>query len=279
MIIYPYPYIFFYNVGQPFHDRVLSNIQNTSKYYLVNVTQLFAKELPELPVFKGREINSSLTSCVGRFWPFGYVSMIRFRTVLMWNIPLLKHFDYLLSIDADAAVVHTNVDFFKQAKDANSVIGYHACVDDGGCLIGFWQATEKYIADNNIKPKHWENLPRNHAFYGNFVIFEREFWTTNTGVHDYFNWIDTTGGIYFYRWAEQAFNPVAAAMFIPYDRVHKIGGDYEIIHYGGPVRSVACHGVPEPKCCGPTYDRKDDPNPRPIPGAKNKKRWNQRWGE
>lgn len=194
----------------------------------------------------------------------------------MWKLPILQHFDYVLSIDADAAIQTTNIDLFEQAHRSGAYFGYHQCHNDWRCTVGLWDLIEKYMRTKNIQPLHWKQLPRDSAYYGFFVMFNARFWRSHQGVSDLmdcilpnsvsscslilrrlddaslpFADIDQSGNIFYKRWAEQVFFPIALALFAPYSKVYHMGGDFQVLHYRGlQVAQPQCPGAQvQPQCC------------------------------
>jgi hypothetical protein len=102
----------------------------------------------------------------------------------MWRLPILQYFDYVLSIDADAEIKSSQVDFFSQAEKSGAYFGYQQCSDDSLCTVGLWDVAEQYIKERNIKPHYWSALPSGSAYYGFFVMFKSSFWRNHVGVAD-----------------------------------------------------------------------------------------------
>lgn len=105
----------------------------------------------------------------------------------MWRLPILQYFDYILSIDADAAIVHSDVDFFKQISDNNKIIGYLHCNPDSACTQGMWEYAEAYMKERNITSEAWSTLARDVSYSGGFLVFQSKFFTSHPGVQELFD--------------------------------------------------------------------------------------------
>lgn len=103
----------------------------------------------------------------------------------------MQHFDYVLSIDADAEIKSSQVDFFAQAEKSGAYFGYQQCFDDRLCSVGLWDVVNKYIREKKINPYHWSVLPTSAGYYGFFVMFKSSFWRSHKGVADLMDCIQT----------------------------------------------------------------------------------------
>jgi hypothetical protein len=52
-------------------------------------------------------------------WQLEYLSMIRFRSVLLWRHPIFQYFDYVIQIDSDVAFLDIKLDLFEQIARKN----------------------------------------------------------------------------------------------------------------------------------------------------------------
>lgn len=112
----------------------------------------------------------------------------------------------------------------------------------------------KYAQLKNVTWKHKDKISDSIAYYGNFLIFKVSWFLSNREVLDYLDFIDNTGGIYRYRWAEQTILPIALAMFLDYNQIYWISSKYLTLnHYNVayyPAPKKRCPNVSaEPDCC------------------------------
>lgn len=106
----------------------------------------------------------------------------------MWRLPILQNFDYILSIDADAAITFSKVDFFDQIAKNDKIIGYLHCNTDADCTIGMWDYAAQYVKDRGIVTYDWmKSLPRDVSLSGGFVVFQTAFFAKNHAVQELFD--------------------------------------------------------------------------------------------
>lgn len=109
----------------------------------------------------------------------------------MWRLPIIQHFDYIISIDADAAITHSTVDFFEQIHHHDKIVGYLHCNYDSACVTGMWDFAEQWFTSKKIKPTAWGELQRDVSYSGGFLVFQTKFFATHPGVQELFDRILT----------------------------------------------------------------------------------------
>jgi hypothetical protein len=257
----PYPIIIFHSLhpSRKFCQEIASVVKK-SHIYFIDVRPLFTKDIfPDIEPFFNQTYTDNLRlgwDCSGGRlrWGLGYFNMIRFRTVLLWREPILQYFDYVVQIDSDIDILRADIDVFAQMKKLNRVFGYYSCVEDWGCTNGLYEISFQYAERKNVTWKHKDKIRDPIAYYGNFLIFKTSWFLNNRNLLDYFDFIDSTRGIYVHRWAEQVILPIALAMYLDYDQIYWIGAKYLVLnHYNAPYYpkpQKRCPNVSaEPDCC------------------------------
>ena len=216
---FKYPVIIFH---EDFGERLMDNIRKCTssnlKYEKVNFeipSFLDSTEIPE-------HINVN-----GYKFPIGYRHMCRFMSELIFQHPAVQQYRYLWRLDTDSFLLDTiKYDIFKAMEQNDYIYGYlHIIKDEPGAVIGLWEATKKYIEENKINPTYLWNFMSGDEwdrsyYYSNFEISRIDFWTSGEALK-FFNYIDSTGGIYKYRWGDHVLHLLTLSMFVAENRVHK----------------------------------------------------------
>eukprot|EP01122_Echinamoeba_exundans_P006291 TRINITY_DN1737_c0_g1_i2.p2 TRINITY_DN1737_c0_g1~~TRINITY_DN1737_c0_g1_i2.p2 ORF type:complete len:280 (+),score=43.44 TRINITY_DN1737_c0_g1_i2:1813-2652(+) len=245
-----YPIIVFSAVDDETKARVLERVKPKTRMYWVPIHKLYEVKLPELPVFSNKTFTKGIGECAGLQWDPAYLLMVRFRSVTMWRLPIIQNFDYIVSIDADAAVPYSNIDFFEQISTHDKVIGYLHCNMDSACVVGMWDYAEQWMKQKGIEPTAWGELARDVSYSGGFLVFQTKFFTSHPQVQELFDHFDASGNIIFRRWAEQSLFAMAVAMFAPKDSAYFIGGDFDVTHHKKSFPKIpGCPGSKKPACC------------------------------
>jgi hypothetical protein len=105
----------------------------------------------------------------------------------MWRLPIIQNFDYIVSIDADAAIPYSNVDFFEQISSNDKVIGYLHCNSDSLCVVGMWDYAEQWMKEKGIKATAWSELARDVSYSGGFLVFQTKFFANHPQVQELFD--------------------------------------------------------------------------------------------
>jgi hypothetical protein len=106
----------------------------------------------------------------------------------MWRLPIIQNFDYILSIDADAAITYSEIDYFQQIAQNDRILGYLHCNSDSACTIGMWDYANEYVKKNNIQTYDWhKGVARDVSYSGGFLIFQTAFFAKNQAVQDLFD--------------------------------------------------------------------------------------------
>jgi alpha 1,2-mannosyltransferase len=143
----------------------------------------------------------------------GYRHMCRFFSGEIFKNEYLKKYKYIWRLDTDSYILSPiNYNVFKRLKDNNAVYGYiNIQHDHPGVIKGLWECSQEYFSKinkdyifqiNNIQ-QH-----KNRVFYTNFEICDMD-WFSQSEYQDYYNYIDTIGGIYTGRWGDASIRYIA----------------------------------------------------------------------
>ena len=81
---------------------------------------------------------------------------------------------------------------------------------------------DRYLAKDNfmgfISNDKGETYNLCH-FWSNFEVASLKFWRSQA-YRDYFEYLDQTGGFFYERWGDAPVHSIAAALFLPKDKIH-----------------------------------------------------------
>jgi alpha 1,2-mannosyltransferase len=160
-----------------------------------------------------------------------YRHMCRFESGFFWRNPLLEDYDWYWRVEPDTTI-HCDLDYdlFKWMEDNEKVYGFTISIHEFRKTIpSLWDHTKdfiklhpEYIAENNmmefISDDKGETYNLCH-FWSNFEIASLKFWRS-PAYRDYFDYLDKQGGFFYERWGDAPIHSIAAALFLPKDKVH-----------------------------------------------------------
>lgn len=194
-----------------------------------------------------------------------YRHMCRFESGFFWRNPLMEEYDWYWRVEPGIQVhCDLNYDLFKYMEDNNKVYGFTISIHEFEKTIpSLWKHTKEFIQ------KHPEHLAENNFmdfisndkgetynlchFWSNFEVASLKFWRSQA-YRDYFDYLDLTGGFFYERWGDAPVHSIAAALFLPKDKIHY----FDDVGYNHGVYTQ-CPLNPqfrfEHKCdCNPTKD-------------------------
>lgn len=235
-----YPLMIFHTLNQTQIDKIKTKANFTDdllQVYWVNVSRYFIEHrLPDYQYF--HETNTTVenfakknfTDCYKVSWTFPYMSMNRWRNLIMWRIPILRYFDYTTWLDADALLFAQGIDIFMQLHDAGAYLGYKQfdCCD---CGKNIEQGFADYMGNFSVKPI-WHRAESDSYVYSNFVVFNNSFFSTSKEMFHFFDYMDAVnGGVWKYRWFDQVLFPAGMSLFCDFDKMMYIKRT-RYVHYG-----------------------------------------------
>lgn len=170
-------------------------------------------------LFKARNDAAAVPSrqpeCGGSM---NYLHMIRFFSVLQFQHPVFREYDYILRLDSHFySTADLPCSLFKMAANANAVYMYlRGGIDREACAVGAREVAFEYARTEQFPPNHlhYTYSPNVTAFSGTFAMFKTSFWRHAEVLRFLHVW-DRSGHIYFSRTGEQVLYRVITALFVP----------------------------------------------------------------
>ena len=160
-----------------------------------------------------------------------YRHMCRFESGFFWRNELMEEYDWYWRVEPGIKIhCDLNYDLFKFMQDNDKAYGFTISIHEFEATIpSLWQHTKdfiklhpEYIADNNlldfISNDKGETYNLCH-FWSNFEVGSLAFWRSKA-YRDYFEYLDKTGGFFYERWGDAPIHSIAAALFLPREKVH-----------------------------------------------------------
>lgn len=160
-----------------------------------------------------------------------YRNMCRFNSGFFFKHELLLKYRYYWRIEPDVHF-HCNVDKdpFLFMQETGKVYGFTiAMYEFEKTIMTLWPTVKEFI---KLHPEH---IAENNAmgfmstnggdsynlchFWSNFEIADMDFWR-GPAYTDFFEYLDATGGFYYERWGDAPIHSIAAALFLPKDKIH-----------------------------------------------------------
>jgi len=148
----------------------------------------------------------------------GYRHMCRFHAKSLYEQPIIARLQFVWRLDDDSFITGpVRYDVFRLMRDRRIQYGFRLALHSTRCVDGLWPAVDVYMEQRAITPKFpWS---RDHIFYNNFELSDLDVWRSPQ-YQDYIDYIDRTGGIYYYRWGDASIKTIAVTLFLPLNRVH-----------------------------------------------------------
>lgn len=160
-----------------------------------------------------------------------YRYMCRFESGFFWQNPLMDEYDWYWRVEPGIQI-HCDLDYdlFKYMEDNDKVYGFTISIHEFRATIeSLWKHTTdflkihpEYVAKDNmldfISDDGGETYNLCH-FWSNFEVASLKFWRSQA-YRDYFEYLDKTGGFFYERWGDAPIHSIAAALFLPRDKIH-----------------------------------------------------------
>ncbi|CAF3456049.1 unnamed protein product [Rotaria sp. Silwood1] len=153
---------------------------------------------------------------------WNYSLMIRFWFKFLFELPELEKFEYVMRLDDDSKLTDKWMNVFDEMRNKNAVyFANNIDLDLEEQLPGTMflkQVTFDYIKQNNIKPKQFEILRDAfgnnsiHTYFNNFEVLKMEFFRRKE-IRHWVESIDSTNGIFYYRWGDAGLRYLTLALF------------------------------------------------------------------
>ena len=206
---FKYPIIIFHEASLSAKIPIIRKFTNSTLFFqLVNFSILtFLKE----PVKED-------IPCLSRI---SYRHMCRFNAKSVYEEASVRMLDYYWRLDDDSRLISpVNYDVFVFMKKRELQYGYiWQFYDSNSCVIGLWEATGRYIQENNLQPKFFKDWPKPSLYYNNFEIASTDMWLSKE-YEKYIEYLDLLGGIYYSRWGDAPIHGIAVSLFLEKNQTH-----------------------------------------------------------
>jgi hypothetical protein len=153
---------------------------------------------------------------------WNYQHMIRFWFKLVFELPEVQQYDYIMRLDDDSQLLGTWFNVFGMMRRKNVVyFANEQLIDDEDRLPGTMKLKEvcfAYIKIANISPEDPRRLENAfvvngiRTYYNNFEVMKIHFFR-QTRVRKWIQMIDGSHGIYKYRWGDAILRYLTLALF------------------------------------------------------------------
>jgi hypothetical protein len=148
--------------------------------------------------------------------------MIRFWFKILFELPQLEKYEYIMRLDDDSKMTDKWINVFDEMRHKNAFyFANNIDVDLEEQLPGTMklkQVTFDYVKQNNIKPKQLQMLRDAFGnktvwnYYNNFEVIKMEFFRRKE-IRHWIESIDSTNGIFYYRWGDAILRYLTFAVF------------------------------------------------------------------
>jgi hypothetical protein len=153
---------------------------------------------------------------------WNYQLMIRFWFKILFELPQLKQYEYIMRLDDDSKVMGTWINVFSEMRNKHAVyFANNIDADTDRILPGtttLQQVALKYVLFNNITIKQpgmiRAGFGDDHVltYYNNFEVMKLKFFR-RPNIRQWVEEIDRTNGIFKYRWGDAPLRYITLAIF------------------------------------------------------------------
>ncbi|WLF78524.1 alpha 1,2-mannosyltransferase 2.4.1 [Lodderomyces elongisporus] len=163
-----------------------------------------------------------------------YRFMCHYESGYFYKSELLDEYDWYWRVEPDIHInCDINYDVFQYMEDHNKVYGFTVSLYEfKNTIPTLWDHTKKFIQENPqylakdnfmdfISDDGGETYNLCH-FWTNFEVASLKFWRSEA-YNKYFDYLDKQGGFFYERWGDAPIHSIAAALFLPRDKIHYFG--------------------------------------------------------
>jgi hypothetical protein len=153
---------------------------------------------------------------------WNYQLMIRFWFKILFELPQLQEYERIMRLDDDSKLTGRWMNVFDEMRNKNAVYFSNGVDRDfeksWPGTMKMKQITFKYVKQNNITPKQPKMLHDAFGnntvlnYYNNFEITKVKFFQRKDVCH-WVEFIDSTYGIFKYRWGDAVLRYLTLALF------------------------------------------------------------------
>lgn len=146
----------------------------------------------------------------------GYRHMCRFFSGQMYELDILKKYDYYLRLDTDSYIsTIIPYDLFEVAKQNEIYYGYTKIENDNEkVIVDLWKTVNEFKSND---------LPEGLMFYTNFELGKVSWFLTSEYMKMY-NYLDKTGGFYTKRWGDAPVKFLGINLLMDQQNIKQLGG-------------------------------------------------------
>lgn len=173
-------------------------------------------------------------------FPMGYRHMCRFYSGEVFNLPILKDYEYYMRMDNDSFILkNVNYNVFDYMKNNNKFYAYIAPAvqfDNPKVSEGLWEYSQQWYINNkeNCILQPIVDIPKYKMYYTNFEICHLN-WFKNSLYLEYYKYIDKLGGIYTNRWGDAIIRYLGVNMLMDDNNKYPI---HDIAYKHGAVYNI-----------------------------------------
>jgi alpha 1,2-mannosyltransferase len=169
-------------------------------------------------------------------WSLGYRGMCRFRSGPLFDQPVLRGFDYAMTLDTDGYLPDALIDFdpIEKMHNDGGLYAYSHILDDQPAAVEhFYEHVLMFMRDRGIQT---DKLPLlapflaegkwNMRLYMNDIEIMKLDWFRGEKYRDFFNYLDSFGGWWLHRWGDHAVRTFAVGMWMNKDELVQIDIPY-----------------------------------------------------
>jgi len=170
-------------------------------------------------------------------WSLGYRGMCRFRSGTIFLQPVLRKFQYAMTLDTDGYFPsEVKSDPIEEMHVGGKVYTWsHLLPDLPGAVKHFWDYSLMYMRMKNIEPLgtpilrqfvREDDVQWSYQLYMNDIEIVLLDWFRSDPYQDYFRYLDSIGGFWLHRWGDHAVRTIAVGMWLPQDKVFEMNIPY-----------------------------------------------------
>ncbi|VEU20235.1 DEKNAAC101007 [Brettanomyces naardenensis] len=177
-----------------------------------------------------------------------YRHMCRYESGFFFRHPLMEQFDYYWRVEPGIKIYcDIDYDVFKYFKDNNFAYGFTISLPEYKETIPtLWETTKKFIDENPqyVDKNSMKDFISDDGgssyngchFWSNFEVGDLSLWRSEAYLK-YFDYLDQAGGFFYERWGDAPVHSIAAALFLPRERIHFFDdvGYYHVPFHNCPV--------------------------------------------
>ncbi|KAH3675656.1 hypothetical protein WICMUC_002573 [Wickerhamomyces mucosus] len=174
-----------------------------------------------------------------------YRHMCRFESGFFFQHELMQDYKYYWRVEPSTKLhCDVNFDVFKFMREENKDYAFTISIHEFEITIEtLWETTKEFIQQNPqyLDKNNFMDFISNDGgetynlchFWTNFEVANMDLWRSEA-YQKYFEYLDQAGGFFYERWGDAPVHSIAAALFIPKERVHYFE---EIGYYHGPYNN------------------------------------------